>query len=93
MMKITIWSHWAGAFGAPDASWTGDVPFSETTSTEAMLEEVFRYFNRVEEGDNARLEEIGYRLPSLSVGDRVILHRENDEETWEVVSIGFRHLG
>ena len=45
--------------------WSGYIPEVEN------LEEIFRFFNRVEYGDGERLEEIGYDLPSLSVGDIV----------------------
>lgn len=46
-------------------TWEGYIPEVEN------LEEIFRFFNRVEPGDDERLDEIGYHLPSLSVGDIV----------------------
>lgn len=46
-------------------TWEGYIP------EVGNLEEIFRFFNRVEPGDDERLDEIGYRLPSLSVGDVV----------------------
>jgi hypothetical protein len=51
--------------------WQGqlDLPGND----QEALEQVWRLFNRVETEDVERLEEWGYRLPSLSVGDRVTL--------------------
>lgn len=67
-MKVTIHSHFK------DQLWQGDVPdelvdgWAEAGNANERL---FRLFNRVDEGDAARLEAWGYRLPSLSVGDSV----------------------
>lgn len=44
--------------------WEGVVP-------DMTLEEIFRYFNRVEAGDEERLMAVDYTLPSLSMGDTV----------------------
>lgn len=59
-------------------TWEGEVEVED-------LEDVFRFFNRVEPGDGLRLELIGYRLPSLSAGDRVTL----DGVTWECAPVGW----
>ena len=42
--------------------WSGRVPNGDP-------EAIFRFFNRVDAADAERLRAIGYRLPSLSVGD------------------------
>lgn len=74
-----------------EITWEGEVdlrpfmrPGAEATSA-ALLEAVFRAFNRVEIEDNDRLEEIGYRLPSLSVGDAV----EINGDRWRCKSVGW----
>ena len=65
----------------PTAMWEGEVESDD-------LEDIFRAFNRVDEEDATRLEEIGYKLPSLSVGDIVV--RETDQQM--VASCGFREV-
>lgn len=73
-------------------TWTGEVDLAAHDSmpndptTEQKLERAFRFFNRVTEADERRLEEIGYRLPSMSAGDRVILNGE----IWWCAAIGFK---
>ena len=49
--------------------WQGsqDLPADDSEA----LNIISRSFSRVDEADCDRLEEIGYRLPSISVGDRV----------------------
>jgi hypothetical protein len=64
-VRIVVESHWRGE------RWEGDVP--DAPAGVRPLEHVFRYFNRVDASDEQRLEAIGYRLPSLSVGDVVEL--------------------
>jgi hypothetical protein len=66
-MQLSIWSHWQGR------SWSGEIPAPELDAAELPLEWVFRYFNRVDDGDHDRLLGIGYDLPSLSEGDVVTL--------------------
>lgn len=61
-MFVKIWTHWRGE------TWEGEVP---GVFQDGSLDLIFRMFNRVEPEDNDRLESWGYRLPSLSVGDRV----------------------
>lgn len=81
--KITIKSGWGG-------EWSGEVPFSPNQDSEALLEQIFRYFNRVDQEDCDRLESIGYTLPSLSVGDEVTLHFNIiGDEVWKVANVGF----
>jgi hypothetical protein len=59
-------------------TWRGEIPFAElcqlippgqTPNRESLNAAIFRFFNRVEDEDSARLERLGYRLPSLSAGD------------------------
>ena len=66
----------------PVTTWTGPVE-------SINLEAIFRAFNRVEMEDGARLEEIGYRLPSLSVDDEVTLP---DGTVYRVASFGFEEV-
>lgn len=72
MTTITIYSHyaaepgWAAATGVANPTWTGQV-------ADADLNAIFRAFNRVDDDDSARLVALGYRLPSLSVGDVITL--------------------
>lgn len=63
-------------------TWEGDV-------ARMSLEEIFRFFNRVEFADGERLEEIGYDLPSLSVGDIVTI---DGDEQWRVAPVGFERV-
>lgn len=99
-MNVQIVSIQAALHGRPSIIWIGDVKPSdlnidpaalthEAMQTEAMQvtvnEALFRYFNRVDEGDNDRLHDIGYDLPSLSVGD--LLHWGG--KTHRVAGIGF----
>jgi hypothetical protein len=70
--RIRVDSHWARAFNQTRA--LGVEPRNETwegTVATDDLEEIFRFFNRVEEGDGERLAEIGFDLPSMSSGDVV----------------------
>jgi hypothetical protein len=88
----------AGGTPYPTTIWEGEVdlaPFATTVSYSTgetrelpLPEAAFRFFNRVEEADVKRLEEIGYDLPSLSVGDFV----EIDGRTWEVAPVGFEEM-
>jgi len=48
-------------------------------------EDAFRFFNRVTEADADRLEAIGYRLPSMSVGDLLVI----GSDTFQCMSVGF----
>lgn len=85
-MRVEIVSIMAALAGRDSIVWTGDVeiafPEFAASSVNAHL---FRYFNRVDDEDAARLEAIGYRLPSLSVGD--LVHWNG--KTWRVAGLGF----
>jgi hypothetical protein len=78
-MKLSIFSHWQAE------RWTGEIPDPASDYKGDVLEYVFRYFNRVERGDGAKLEAIGYVLPSLSVNDEV----EIDGRVWRCAPLGW----
>lgn len=88
MLEVTIFS--AGAARANDAepgaypttTWTGLV---QDPAPEAL----FRAFNRVDDSDVVRLRDIGYRLPSLSVGDLLRV----GGNVWRVAGTGFKDMG
>ena len=64
-MSETTTTHTVAVFSAMRGSgWQGQVPTND-------LEELFRYFNRVDETDGPRLEAIGYNLPSMMASDLV----------------------
>lgn len=55
--------------------WAGVIELSDPKATEyEKLEEIFRYFNRLDDEDAARLRDINFTQPSLSAGDRVVLN-------------------
>ncbi len=84
-MRVAVWSHWRGEW------WTGDVeldlPIGDASETTAgqVNEALFVFFNRVDDVDHERLEACGYRLPSLSVGDRLTW----SGRVFEVMPVGF----
>lgn len=78
-MQLTIWTHWEGK------SWTGDAPISRFKADWEKLEAIFRFFNRVDDGDHERMAAVGYLLPSLSVGDKVLMAGQ----WWDVAVAGF----
>lgn len=55
---------------------------------EMILDRIFRFFNRVDEGDHERMKAVGYMLPSLSVGDLISFNHV----TYRVDRIGFTKL-
>ena len=61
-MEITIFSTMSGK------QWEGTTPAEADVRN---LQDIFRFFNRVEPEDSFRLENLGYDLPSLSAGDFV----------------------
>lgn len=64
-----------------EPTWTGEVEARD-------LEDIFRIFNRVDDEDCERLDEIGYHLPSLSVGDVV-----SYDGTYKIVAFaGFKDI-
>lgn len=74
---------YAAATGRVGPTWTGDVP-------DADLHASYRRFNRVTADDHARLRDLGYYLPSLSVGDVIMLHNDTPSPSHHLVAaIGF----
>lgn len=82
-MNVRIWSHFV------DETWSGEIdePLLDPLvyPEDNINETLFRLFNRVEAGDGLRLEALDYRLPSLSVGDRI----EWDGRAYAVAALGF----
>lgn len=92
-MRVTIVSIMAALAGADEIAWSGDVDLDELDDNPPPADweintALFRFFNRVDDEDGPRLAEIGYRLPSLSVGD--LIHRER--ETYRVAGLGFERI-
>lgn len=80
-MYVSIHSHFDNGL------WCGTVPFerADFDSDDALNEALFRTFNRVDSADCRRLEDWGYRLPSLSVEDLVSW----GGKTFQVARVGF----
>lgn len=74
--------------GMVGPEWTGDIHGVRGESTMPLLERVFRLFNRVTDEDAERLHQLGYKLPSLSVGDIVTMKGAN----YLVMSVGFQKI-
>jgi hypothetical protein len=85
-MQIRIVSMFGLSHPKSHGIWAGEV---EGVTT---LDDIYRYFNRVDELDRERLERIEYDLPSLSVGDLVGIKRGEYYELWRVASNGFDHV-
>lgn len=102
-MRITV--RIVSIFALVDPSrdsftWQGDVEISGQYADAPgieVCEHLFRIFNRVDETDRPRLEKMGYRLPSLSVGDLVMFWEPPAEPQvainyYRVEGLGFREL-
>lgn len=74
--------------GITDEKWEGEVPIEPNRHPIFTNEELFRFFNRVDEDDTERLQALGYRLPSLSVGDTIVWN----DRAWQVTDIGFMEV-
>lgn len=72
-------------------AWEGDVSYGfERSTPTATLESIFRAFNRVDEADCKRLDDLGYNLPSLSSGDFVRLTDDDGATYWYLcASVGW----
>jgi len=77
----------AAVTGGRDVVWMGDVPdeLMQAEDETVTLEMLYRFFNRVDQIDELTLESVGYRLPSLSVGDFIAF----DGKCWQVAGAGF----
>lgn len=80
MTTLTITSALATAPGVERGRltrWTGTVEQTgidpEGLDATELLESIFRKFNRVTEEDCELLDRLGYQLPSMSVGDEILL--------------------
>lgn len=100
-MIVEVFSMTAAISGTPyGTTWRGDLDLDRNLSPEANLEVVFRAFNRVDQNDHERMAELGYLLPSLSVGDYVTLHLDGtgpqgpitEPRTWHCRSMGFEEI-
>jgi hypothetical protein len=71
------------AEGMVGPEWSGEIGIGSCTCSDgqscieddkdALLERIFRLFNRVSDEDAERLQRMDYKLPSLSVGDIVTM--------------------
>lgn len=96
-MFLTIYSHFADldiAMGQKDGLatwespvWSGKVQIPDGEAS--LIERIFRFFNRVDDADSERLDDIGYNLPSLSVGDTVMF----DGRIFYCAPIGWQEVG
>lgn len=97
-MQVQIVSiHAALTEGRPSILWVGEITEKDLSEVAghpvdldpaSVNEALFRYFNRVDEADNDRLEDIGYTLPSLSVGD--LVHWGG--LTYRIAGVGFDQI-
>lgn len=89
-MRVEIISINAAVVGDRDSiTWTGEVDIDPSgQAVDAVNELLFRAFNRVEDRDDARLADLGYFLPSLSVGD--LVHWGG--YTYRVAGMGFEPM-
>lgn len=87
-MKVQIVSMQAVLHGRASIMWEGEIEVELGQTDAAYLVRLFRLFNRVTEQDVELLERMGYRLPSLSVGDLVHMNCA----TWRVEAVGWTRL-
>jgi hypothetical protein len=81
-MYVEIFSIMSAVAGKPaGTTWQGNLDCEGANGKhEGMLCIIFRLLNLVDDNDLARLTDIGYFLPSLSVGDFVTMHVEEQGE-------------
>ena len=100
-MLCEVFSIHAAISGKPSGTtWRGEFPVGHSGHDGETLERIFRFLNRVEDGDHERMEAVGYTMPSLSVGDYVTLHLDEPgplgpiprPQTWRVASVGFEKV-
>jgi hypothetical protein len=91
-MQVEIFSVHAALRGGGPTTWKGEVSsvrhFYHANTDEKKLDILFRLFNRVSYGDNERLNEWRYRLPSLSMGDYITFQGR----TYRVEAFGFTKI-
>lgn len=66
-------------------AWTGTIPTAPAGTDDDTNERIFRIFNRVTDADCDWLNDVGYNLPSLSVGDVILYNGKG----YRVARIGF----
>jgi hypothetical protein len=88
LTHVKIKSSWR-----PEVLWEGDVDIDShitvldgPVTDEWRLDYLLRFFNRVDFEDTQRLEQIGYDLPSMSMGDEV----EMDGVNWICSMAGWK---
>ncbi len=86
--RIHIKSHLVNSAGSEKSFWVGtlNIPDAHFNSELETAEWLFRYFNRVEDCDVHRLDELCYDLPSVSVGD-VVSWRPVDQPDWTCATV------
>lgn len=92
-MKIEVFSLTAAVGGAQDTTWKGDISLEGCLTQDDMLNRIYRLLNRVDAFDVERMQEWGYELPSLSVGDYVTIHIEGLTTGSEVVTYQVKMTG
>src|SRR5688572_26158718 len=98
-VKVRIVSLFALANSEGDGfAWEGSVdeavlrelsPVTDLDNPLGKAQALYRYFNRVNQDDTERLESVGYRYPSLSVGDLLCWWEGETVRCYTVASIGF----
>lgn len=83
---VRVVSAMATRFAWAEQDWTRETEWNG--ELDIPLHGAFRYFNRVDQADVDRLEAIGYRLPSMSVGDLLTI----GTETFQVHPVGFEKV-
>ena len=94
-MIVEVVSMQAAMAGRDRITWRGDVPIElpdgdiDRDELARFHDELFRFFNRVDDEDIGKLARIGYELPSLSVGDLINYDRCTVRVAgmgWEVIT-------
>jgi hypothetical protein len=80
-VKVSVESYFTGQL------WEGEVDVPSHYSVPECLEFLFRFFNRASDEDNDRLEKIGFKQPSMSVGDMITLE---GVQNYKVINTGFK---
>lgn len=85
-MELTVISMLAAHSGQHNPVWHGNIDVPDNIKTNDEVNEyIFEVFNRLTAEDTAWLEQVGYHMPSLSVGDFII----HNERCWQVARFGF----
>jgi hypothetical protein len=88
VFEVKIFSHWR--FEVWHGEFLSDL---DGRNPEALLDEIYRAFQRVTEVDHERMFSMGYALPSLSMNDMVQFKRQESEghfETWLCEAVGWK---